>query len=723
MANVQRRSLVWVVIASVCMLAAPASAHHNEVVDKLERGRTSLISLSSVGDRGDASSGNGCDDFPYSASDDGRFIAFASRAGNLHQSDVNGEVLYDVFLYDRKTANMELVSALPSGLAPPVPNLPDVQTDLTKCIVRSSAPAISGNGRFVAFISNLPLTGEVLASDVIPLFKVYVWDRVKNTTELVSETSDGEPPNDSSGVDLGGQSSGLSISDDGRFVAFTSMASNLVDGACDSEAGPAPDLGAPLPCSQTYVRDVHKDKTVLVSRSTAGKPANYGSRYPSLSGNGRVVAFETEADNLIENDINDCPHRVPTSVEPPPSCSDVFVHDLGSGVTQLVSVSREGRTASDQSVVGSWGGGHQTISDDGRFVTFYSYGVDIVPANHHLYPATLSGTYVRDLQTGRTERLSVSSTGAMLTSNVIHTVSDDGRYALFNAHLMTDVYMGGAEAPLGGPYTPRDQGHEDRGTFRLDRATGQLDWVLFNIRDGSYDGAPPGTDMVYGALGGNGRFVVGASNQIDGPSSQRDTYDVYVRDLGNTPMGVGPFGGSAGKHADLPDGKQICIAPQTCVPPNGAVSRHADTGRRGMPPGTRLYGASIAYRPELRDLYVAIELEHMGPSLSIGPTGLMTGGPMLVYGFRFEVRDRSYEVRATSLLGGTFGLFDCTDGCTEAASLKGGYGTTGERVVVSLPLAEVGLRAGDTLRNAEVFSAVGSYASGALQVYDRLRIR
>jgi hypothetical protein len=92
---------------------------------------------------------------------------------------------------------------------------------------------------------------------------------------------------------------------------------------------------------------------------------------------------------------------------------------------------------------------------------------------------------------------------------------------------------------------------------------------------------------------------------------------------------------------------------------------------------------------------------------------------------RLKVEDHSYEVRARSLLGGTFGLFDCTDSpiCTKVADLRGGYGTTGERVVFSLPLDLIGLEGGGTLSDVEAYSALGSYLTGPTKVLDTVRIR
>jgi hypothetical protein len=97
----------------------------------------------------------------------------------------------------------------------------------------------------------------------------------------------------------------------------------------------------------------------------------------------------------------------------------------------------------------------------------------------------------------------------------------------------------------------------------------------------------------------------------------------------------------------------------------------------------------------------------------------------IFYGLRFGIEDRSYEVRATSLLGGTFGLFDCTHSptCTKVADLRGGYGTTGMRVVFLLPLEEIGLENGGQLKDVTAFSSLGSYLSGTTKILDQVKLK
>lgn len=425
-------SLALVLIA---VLPLEAGAHHDEsFVDKLEQGKTERVSTSSSGKQGDGDSGGRlalqCGKWGYSASDNGRFVAFSSKAGNLHPADVNGQAIQDIFAYDRKTGKLDLVSALPSGLSPEPPT--SVDLDVTPCAVASQSPAISGNGRYVAFVSNLPLTGSDHSGTRTPFNKVFVRDLKNHTTELVSRTWNGEPGDDESGL------WGISISDNGRFVAFTSKATNMGKDACPfTEITPgAPSLRS-FPCKLTYVRDRTKNETLLASKSSEGEPANYDSVDPSISGNGRYVVFVSAADNLVPDDHNVCRNPFGSAASGrEPSCDDVFIHELRTGETELVSISRNGTSGDDRSFTDfdASGNYYQPISDNGRFVVFHSRATDLVPVWGRSFPL-VSGIYARDRKTGRTERVSVSSTGtALFEAGTSLAISDNGRYVLTGIH-------------------------------------------------------------------------------------------------------------------------------------------------------------------------------------------------------------------------------------------------------------------------------------------------
>jgi hypothetical protein len=156
--------------------------------------------------------------------------------------------------------------------------------------------SISADGRFVAFDS---VASNLVAGDTNGFYDVFVRDRTSGTTERVSVSTAGMQANDTSGFST---NQSASISTDGRFVAFWSYASNLVAGDTNAR-------------SDIFVRNRPSGTTERVSVDIAGAQAIDFSLYPSLSGDGRFVAFESLASNLVAGDTN--------------GAEDIFVRDRG----------------------------------------------------------------------------------------------------------------------------------------------------------------------------------------------------------------------------------------------------------------------------------------------------------------------------------------------------------------------------------------------------------
>jgi Tol biopolymer transport system component len=282
-------------------------------------------------------------------SPDGRFVAFESSASNLVAGDTNGRT--DVFVHDRLTGITTRESVSSAG---------------AQGNFESYAPSISADGRFVAFASTAT---NLIAGMTITEYQVYLRDRTLGVTSLVSVSSGGVPGNGSS---LGKPS----ITGDGRFISFNSNASNLVAGDTNGLA----DVFTRDRVSGTITRDsVASDGTQAAGVS--------GSYDPSLSSDGRYVAFSAGANNLV-----------PGTTE----LSAVFVHDRVTGVTTLESIDSGGVQRF---------GEFPSISGDGRFVAFRR---------------GLTGLYLRDRQTGQT----LGST----TFSFVATprLSPDGRYLTFS---------------------------------------------------------------------------------------------------------------------------------------------------------------------------------------------------------------------------------------------------------------------------------------------------
>lgn len=249
-----------------------------------------------------------------SISADGRYIVFWSYASNLVQNDTNADS--DVFVRDRVAGLTKRVS---------------VASDGSQGNSKSGAPmVISADGRYVVFYSN---ASNLVANDTNAGNDIFIHDLVTSTTERVVVTLDGSAVNP--------QSDHIGTSTDFRYLAFVSNNPNLVPGVTSGE-------------EHTYVHDRVTGQTILASVSSDGDEANSLSYHPSLSADGRYVTFESDATNLVPN-----------------APRGVFVHDLVTGITKLVSVAADGSG-------GNGGSSDATLSPDGRYIAFGSAASNLV---------------------------------------------------------------------------------------------------------------------------------------------------------------------------------------------------------------------------------------------------------------------------------------------------------------------------------------------------------
>jgi len=214
------------------------------------------LSRDSAGDEGRG------DSIEPSVSDAGRWVAFHSFSDNLVAGDVNEHE--DVFVRDRDTDTTELVSATPAG----EPGNDD-----------SIQAAISGNGQFVAFRSRAT---DLVAGDTNERWDIFVRDRTAGVTERASVGGDAAQANH--------HSTDPDLSDDGRFIVFRSLASNLVIGDDNNRA-------------DIFVHDRSTGQTAIVSRPASGE-SNGTSHDPAISGDGAWIVFESDATNLVAGDTN-----------------------------------------------------------------------------------------------------------------------------------------------------------------------------------------------------------------------------------------------------------------------------------------------------------------------------------------------------------------------------------------------------------------------------------
>jgi Tol biopolymer transport system component len=386
-----------------------------------------------------------------SLSADGRSVAFASLASILVAGDTNGA--WDVFVRNRQSGTTARVSVDSAGA--------QGNND-------SLYPSLSADGRFVAFAS---FASNLVAGDTNGYWDVFVHDRQSGTTECVSV--------DSAGAQGDSASNHPSISADGRFVTFESYASNLVAGDTNGN-------------SDVFVRDRLSGTTERLSVATGGTQGDNYSGFPSISSDGRFVAFASLASSLIAGDTN--------------GTWDVFVHDRQSGTTERVSVATGGTQGNFQS-------GRSSISADDRFVAFDSYASNLVTGD-------ANGSwdiFVRDRQSGTTELASVSSSGAQSPDDSLFpSLSADGRFVAFRSlasHLVTG------------------DTNWNWDVFVRDRQSGTTERV--SVDSGGAQGDDGSNDP---SLSADGRFVAfwsRATNLVGGDTN--GFIDIFVHDRGGPP--------------------------------------------------------------------------------------------------------------------------------------------------------------------------------------------
>ena len=384
---------------------------------------------------------------------DGHFVVFVSNATNL----VAGVTRHtNVFLRNRATGTTSLISVRHNGKPG-----------------AGSQPSISGSGRYVAFESY----ARLVPKDTNGTDDVYLRDRSKHTTTLISVSTRGTPGDDPTpGSDP--RSIDPAMSADGRYVTFSSWAPNLVR----HDTNGAPDV---------FVRDRLTGVTSRVSVSSTEGQANGRSLNSSISAHGRYVAFASEARELEPGS--------------PDSVVDVFVRDRRTGTTRLVSV-----PSAAAPTVGEDGDSYYpSISGDGRYVAFVGLAPDPVQGDPEI-----RDVFVRDRVARTTEQVSVSLDGTTTLSdnNADPVISADGRYVAFDSHAADLV--AGEHQPRGGRVRPRPADPHDASRVDEHRRRG---------------GRRPSSLPVISAHGAHIAFISAASNLV--PLDVNLETDCFMRDL------------------------------------------------------------------------------------------------------------------------------------------------------------------------------------------------
>lgn len=377
---------------------------------------------------------------------DGRYVAFQSNATDLVGG--SGGNYPGLFLRDRKTDATEVLTATVDGAAPNW----------------STHPSVSGNGRYVAFeslASNLVKDDEDYASGSED-YDVFLRDTVDDVTLRVSRGKNGGAPR--------GESYEPAVSDDGTHVAFTSTAANLV---ADDDNG----------VEDAFVYNVTTGKTVLVSRDQTGRSFPETSRNPSISRSGRFVAFDS---------TNRAGRR------------HVYVYDRREGFARKITSSVDGEPVNGGSFLAS-------MSGDGKIVAFATQATNLARASHGDTTEFLD-VYAHNRRTKRTWRVSVPQGGGALDESANNPdVSQDGDVIVFDS-LATNLIGSDPDAI--------------RDIISYKRSTGKM-----RVASRTCAGKGDAWSLVP-SVSHDGRYIAfdSEATNLDPPDENQER-DVYVRDM------------------------------------------------------------------------------------------------------------------------------------------------------------------------------------------------
>ena len=277
----------------------------------------------------------------------------------------------------------------------------------------------------------------------------------------------------------GSQGNGASqfpkISANGRYIAFHSSATNLIEG----ETG----------TNDVFVYDRETGETSLVSITSDGLKINSHSNFPSISADGQFIAFESFAKDLVDNDSD--------------FFQDIFIHDRDTGETTLVSITSAGVSGNGHSQFSS-------ISADGRYVAFMSTAKNFVGNHSNNY----LDIFVHDRETAETTIVSRASDGTIANGESRwSSISSDGRYVLFQSEATNLVEND-------------SNGYID--VFMHDRETGET--TLVSVAS---DGTQGNLESGLAEISADGRFIVfesDASNLIENDENNHGK-DIFIRNL------------------------------------------------------------------------------------------------------------------------------------------------------------------------------------------------
>ena len=416
----------------------------------LSAGETIRVSLASAGAQGTGSSG------APSIASNGRYIAFKSSSNNLVTGDTNGKS--DIFVRDRQAGTTIRVS---------------VASDGTQGNGDSFAPVVSADGRFVAFYS---YATNLVSGDTNAVVDVFVRDNQLETTTRVSKSLAGYQGNS--------YSINPAISADGRYIVFTSAATNLVGGDTNTK-------------DDIFLHDILTGTTTRVSVDSSGLQSNGTSSEALISANGRYVAYASSATNLVSGDMN--------------AQSDVFLYDTYTTDTTRISLDSAGAEGNGSSYT-------PALSAEGRYIVFNSDATNLVSEDTN----NRTDIFLRDRQTRITTRVSVDSAGVQGNGRSLHPIiSEDGRFIAFNS-AATNLVNGDTN------------GRDD--VFMYDRLTAAVVRVSVNTAGNQATGGVSDSP----SISADGRYVgfeSAATNLVSGDTNAQ--FDVFAHENNGVPTTSG----------------------------------------------------------------------------------------------------------------------------------------------------------------------------------------
>ncbi|PLX35816.1 MAG: hypothetical protein C0606_17095 [Hyphomicrobiales bacterium] len=390
-----------------------------------------------------------------SISGNGRYVVFTSEATNLIAGDTNNNV--DIFLKDLATGELKRVSVDENG---------------EQLRYSSTNPFISVDGRYVLYET----TTSIVTEDVNKNSDIYLYDTQTENVELISK--------DNNGIVSNGHSYDASISNDGKYILYTSSGTNIIDNDINENSD-----------AFIYNRETREVERIPVPQDIIA--VGHAVLQASLSGDGTVIVFRSLLDNIDPKDTD-------TN-----ALEDIFVYDRKIGEFERISVRSDHEDANGKSYTPS-------ISHDGNIIVFESEATNLVDGI-----TESNQIYVYDRTTDSVECVSLSADGEPANQRATNaSISADGRYVTFesNASNLVD-----------------DDTNGSTDVFRYDRNTNIIIRITVDENGDQITNYTPGTDAVISADGSTVAFESSAPILADDTNHRTDIYVVGTLDFDTAP--------------------------------------------------------------------------------------------------------------------------------------------------------------------------------------------